>query len=255
MSPRKRARSANACLNASASTCSWAALPRALARQVDARRIARRQDPQRLDQRDAARRRRRHRTARAARDSPSRPACGRRWRSSRDPRPSSRRPRRAPPRRSPSRSRPCRTRPVPARSLPSVQARSGRRQVSPACSGLAAKRSMNARSSDARSSVARLPARRDDTGKPFAASFCAGSTQRRNGSLPHRRTISPSPRTSPGTATASPPRWDSSGHGVPVLQVRGGRDRRGRALAGVERVHLLLLGDVHQRERAAADPG
>ena len=76
--------------------------------------------------------------------------------------------------------------------------------------------------SDARSSAARLPARRDDTGKPFAASFCAGSTHRRNGSLPHRRTISPSPRTSPGTATASPPRWDSSATACPSFRYAAG---------------------------------
>ncbi len=62
-----------------------------------------------------------------------------------------------------------------------------------------------------RSIAAKLWARRQETGKPRAASFCAPSTQRLNGSLPQRFTISPRPRTSPGTATASPPRFDSSG--------------------------------------------
>jgi hypothetical protein len=45
------------------------------------------------------------------------------------------------------------------------------------------------------------------------------------------------------------------GRDVAVPDECAGRDRGGCALARVQRVHLLLLGDVDDRERAAADPG
>ena len=98
------------------------------------------------------------------------------------------------------------------RSLPSVQASSGRRQIVPSGSGLPANISMNFLSPTSLRSIApRLCARRQEMGNPRAASFCAPSTQRLNGSLPQRFTMSLRPRTSPGTATARPPRFDSSG--------------------------------------------
>ena len=106
-----------------------------------------------------------------------------------------------------------------------------------------------------RSSVASALARgATTTGSRCAASLCAGSTQRPNGSLPQRSHHLAEAAHLARHGDRQPATLRELGHGVAVLEERRRRDRGGRALAEVERVHLLLLGDVDEREPAAADP-
>ena len=199
-----------------------------VARQVRVGRVARRQHAQRLDERHAARRRRRHRqdpqpavaglerlALGHARSPPDRPR-------------SARRPPPAPPRRSRPRSPPCRRHPARPRAacrastpdrvggrsrLPARLAREDLRELGVAVGGLGVEPGQALGEAPRDREAARGQARRPDRR--------SGA----NGSAPNRRTISPSPRTSPGTATASPPRFESSGCALPSLKYRAARSR------------------------------
>ena len=147
-------------------------------------------------------------------------------------------------------------------ACPASSARSGRRQVSPWRSGLAANTSRKHRRSLARGAAlrGRRPARllRQPRRHRKAARRQLLRPARRSGGTAARPSAEPSrPARAPRRerATASPPRWESSAHRLAVLHVGGRGDRRRRALAKVERVGLPVLGDVDDREAAAADPG